>query len=98
MKNTILDFLKSKTFWTVLTLQIIAIEPYLPLLKEYLPVELGYVATLILPVAILWSKIIRDKALIDSMTNVEKGQVKKVITEKAKSKIKKKVEEKIGEQ
>lgn len=96
MKDTILDFLKSKTFWTVLTLQIIAIEPYLPLLKEYLPVELGYVATLILPVAILWSKIIRDKALIDSMTNVEK--VKKVITEKAKSKIKKKVEEKIGEQ
>ena len=77
MKNTILDFLKSKTFWTVLTLQIIAIEPYLPLLKEYLPVELGYVATLILPVAILWAKILRDKALIDSMTNVEKDKVKK---------------------
>lgn len=98
MKNTILDFLKSKTFWTVLTLQIIAIEPYLPLLKEYLPVELGYVATLILPVAILWAKILRDKALIDSMTNVEKDKVKKVIKETAKSKIKKKVEDKIGEQ
>lgn len=72
MKDTIFDFLKSKAFWTVLTLQVIALEPYLPMLKEYLPAEFGYVATLILPVAILWAKIFRDKDLIESNTNKEK--------------------------
>lgn len=95
MKDTIFDFLKSKTFWTVLTLQVIALEPYLPLLKEYLPVEFGYVATLILPVAILWAKILRDKTLIDNMTNKEKGIIKDVIKTKAKTEIKKKVTKKL---
>mgnify|MGYP001159188652 FL=1 len=95
MKDTIFDFLKSKTFWTVLTLQVIAIEPYLPMLKEYLPVEFGYVATLILPVAILWAKILRDKALIDTMTNKEKDIVKEAIKTKTKTEVKKKVTKKL---
>lgn len=95
MKDTIFSFFKSKTFWTVLTLQIIAIEPYIPLLKEYLPVEFGYVATLILPVAILWAKILRDKALIENMTSKEKDIIKDAIKTKAKTEVKKKVTKKL---
>lgn len=91
MKNTILEFLKSKTLWAVLTLQIIAIEPYLPLIEQHLPVEMGYVATLILPVAILWAKIIRDKGLLEELSKT----TKKVVKSRAKKAVKKKVDDTI---
>lgn len=103
MKDTVFDFLKSKLFWGVLTLQIIAIEPYIPMIKEYLPAELGYISTLVLPVIILWAKVIRDKGVLDDvMKNKNKDDVKEAVKEVAKKKVKtevkKKVTQKIGEQ
>lgn len=98
MKNTILDFLKSKTFWAIITLQIIAVEPYVPMIKEYLPTELSYIATLVLPVAILWAKVIRDKGVLEALNTKVKSSTKEVVKKKAKSAVKKKVTEKNGEQ
>lgn len=88
MKNTIIEALKSKVFWGIVTLQVIAIEPFIPLIKQYLPAELSYITTLVLPVVILWAKVIRDKGILDDVKS----------SKKRKTIIKKKVTNKIGEQ
>lgn len=89
MKNTIIEALKSKVFWGIVTLQVIAIEPFIPLIKQYLPSELSYITTLVLPVVILWAKVMRDKGILDDVKSSAK---------KRKTIIKKKVTNKIGEQ
>lgn len=102
MKDTILGYLKSKTLWAVITLQIIAIEPFVPVIKEYLPEELKYVAGIIIPIAILWAKVIRDKGILnDENTKDENEPIKEAVKKKAKTAVKtavkKKVTEKISE-
>lgn len=65
MKDTIFRFLKSKTFWTIAILQLIAIEPFIPVIKDHLPTEMKYIGTVILPIAIVWAKVARDKGLLE---------------------------------
>lgn len=98
MKDTILKFAKSKTLWAILVFQLIAVEPYIPLIKETLPDELKYLATIILPISILWAKIIRDKKLLDEVNSnndvedIAKDVVKDVVKKKVVKKISKKLE------
>lgn len=98
MKNTVLSFLKSKTFWTIAILQVIAIEPFIPAIKDFLPEEMKYIGTVVLPVAIVWAKVVRDKGILELMSLDNKDEVKQEVKKKVKTVARKKVAEKVTEQ
>lgn len=66
MKNTF----KSTKLWStiscILIFQLIALEPFLPKVNEYLPTEYAFIGTLVLPSLVIFAKIIRDKGFLSS--------------------------------
>lgn len=94
MKNT----LKSKTLWIVLALELIAIEPYIPTIREFLPPELAILGSFVLPALILLAKIARDQGLLTTVLSQGDTAIKSdEIKTKAKKAVKKRVVKKVDE-
>lgn len=74
MKNTF----KSKKLWStigaLLIFQLIALEPFLPKINEYLPAEYAFIGTLVIPSIVVFAKVIRDKGFLTNYLN-SKGYV-----------------------
>ena len=98
MKDTLnfLEIFKSKTFWVVVGLELLALEPYLPQISQMLPEQFAAVGAVILPALILGAKVARDNGVLNlgkTASKSRKGVIKDVAKTKAKEVATKRVTE-----
>lgn len=99
MKDTFkfLDIFKSKTFWIVVGLELLALEPYLPQISQMLPEQFAAAGAIILPALILGAKVARDNGLLTlgkTASKSKKGVISNVAKAKAREAASRKVTEK----